>query len=377
MDPADPVPSDEVGPPDPLTTPPSSRSGPGTGNPNLEVTNLDLGGDVVFVTDRNGTIVDVNEAFVRVTGYSRREAIGAKPSLLSSGYQDAEFYAEMWQTILAGEVWEGQLIDRRRDGMLRTHRATISPVRDDSGQLTHFVAVERDVTGELGRQVSTGSTGLVHTDRDARGVYADGRAAALLDLPPSELLGPGLLSALDQDDADSLREVIVMSIDSGREHRLDLQTRSGRWLRAEVAPLSVSSGTIIGATCSLEDISELMALRTELDRNRAMVASVLDALDDAMAIVDDRGCVVTINQAWREGADEGDDPLRAVTEGDDVRAVARRAADAGDERAAALLEDLDRVLTGLGRGRRHQEGILVSPLGWDEGGAVLRVRPAG
>jgi PAS domain S-box-containing protein len=339
----------------------------------LDLTSLDLGGDVVFVTDRDGTILDVNDAFVRVTGYSRAEAIGATPRLLSSGFQDEAFYRDLWETILAGNVWEGQLIDRRRDGLLRTHRATISPVRDETGHITHFVAVERDLSGELGRHVATGSTGLLHTDVEARCVYADGRAAALLDRPPSELLGTGLLAALVPDDADEVRDVIRMAIERGREHRLDVRTGHGRWLHLEAAPLSVASGTVIGATVSVEDVSESVATHRELARRDAFVDSVLDALEESVAVLGPDGRVLAVNRAWRERAEETDDELLQLRVGDDLLALARRVASEGDERARLLLEDLQLVMTGIGRRRRRGRTIQVSQLGWEEGGAVLRL----
>lgn len=337
----------------------------------VDITSLELGGDVVFVTDRSGTIVDVNDAFVRVTGYSRAEAIGSTPRLLASGYQDEAFYEQLWSTILRGEVWEGQLIDRRRDGGLRTHRATISPITDETGTITHFIAVERDVSGELGRQVATGSTGLVHTDLDGRCVYADGQAASLLGRPPSELLGGGFLASLDPDDAAELQQVIGMAVEGGREHRLDVRTRQDRWLHVETAPMAVSSGSVIGATVSVEDVSEQVATHRELARRDALVDSVLDAIDDPVAVVGPDGRVLAVNRAWRE---RDDDRLVRLRVGDDLVAVARASASEGDRAAHALLEDLQVVQSGFGRGRRRREGIEVSSLAWEEGGAVLRLR---
>jgi PAS domain S-box-containing protein len=341
--------------------------------PRVALTSLDLGGDVVFITDRHGTIVDVNDAFVRVTGYARSEAIGATPRLLSSGYQDEAFYRDLWDTILRGDVWEGQLIDRRRDGLLRTHRATITPVLDESGHITHFVAVERDITGELGRHLATGSTGLLHTDLEGRCSYADGRAAALLGQSPSELLGPGLLAALVSEDAEEVREVIGMAVELGREHRLDVRTVHGRWLHLEAAPLTVASGTVIGSTLTVEDVSEKVATYRELARRDAFVESVLDALDDAIAVVGPDARILTVNRVWRATAEAEDDELLQLRVGDDLLAHARRAAGGGDDRARKLLEDLQLVLTGVGRGRRRDRRILVSQLGWEEGGAVLRL----
>jgi PAS domain S-box-containing protein len=344
--------------------------------PELDITSLDLGGDVVFITDRSGTIVDVNDAFVRVTGYSREEAIGASPRLLSSGLQDERFYAELWRTILDGNVWEGQLVDRRRDGSLRTHRVTITPVRDRAGRVTHFVAVERDVTAELGRQVAHGSTGLLHTDVTGRCVYADGQAAALLDRRPTELLGDGLLRAVVDEDAEAWREIITLAVERGREHRLEIRTHAGGWLHLEVAPLAVASGNVIGATCAVEDVAAKVEAERELERREALMDSVLDALDDAVAVVASDGTVVTVNAAWREAAERTPEHALVTAEaGDDLLARVRQLAAQGDDDARRAAHELHDVLTGLGVPRSRGR-IRVSPLAWDEGGAVIRLDDA-
>jgi len=100
----------------------------------------------VILTDREGTILYVNPAFERITGYSREEAVGKNARILHSGKQGESFYREMWGTLLRGETWEGHFINRKKDGSLYEEDATISPVRDSSGEIVSFVAVKRDVT---------------------------------------------------------------------------------------------------------------------------------------------------------------------------------------------------------------------------------------
>jgi diguanylate cyclase (GGDEF)-like protein/PAS domain S-box-containing protein len=102
--------------------------------------------DAVFITDRAGRIVWTNEAFSRLSGYAAHEALGRSPAMLKSGRQDAEFYRELWQTILAGGVWRGKVVERRKDGSLHTVDETITPLCDAAGNITHFVATLNDVT---------------------------------------------------------------------------------------------------------------------------------------------------------------------------------------------------------------------------------------
>ena len=100
----------------------------------------------IVITDRNGIIEFVNPAFTLITGYLAQEALGRTPRLLKSGLQPDEFYHTLWGTILRGDIWEGEFVNKRRDGTLYWERATISPVRNDEGQISHFVAVKDDIT---------------------------------------------------------------------------------------------------------------------------------------------------------------------------------------------------------------------------------------
>ncbi|MFH0823554.1 MAG: PAS domain S-box protein [Pseudomonadota bacterium] len=108
--------------------------------------------ETVQITDRNGIITYVNPAFEKTTGYSRQDVVGKKPSILKSGRHGEDFYKRMWETIAGGEIWTGHLINKTKDGTLFEEDASISPVRDDSGEIVNYVAVKRDVTREVSLQ---------------------------------------------------------------------------------------------------------------------------------------------------------------------------------------------------------------------------------
>ncbi len=103
----------------------------------------------VVITDRDARITYVNPAFGRATGYGRDEVIGQNPSLLKSGVQPHSFYKAMWDALMRGMPWVGNLVNRRKDGSLFTEEAVISPIRDASGEVTSYVAVKRDLTHQL------------------------------------------------------------------------------------------------------------------------------------------------------------------------------------------------------------------------------------
>ncbi len=100
----------------------------------------------IVITDRDGRILWINPAFTQMTGYTSAEAIGQTPRILKSGVQDQKFYEGLWQTILSGRVWFGELINRHKDGRLYIEEQTIGPVRNENGEISHFISVKQDVT---------------------------------------------------------------------------------------------------------------------------------------------------------------------------------------------------------------------------------------
>ncbi|HUI07315.1 MAG TPA: PAS domain S-box protein [Verrucomicrobiae bacterium] len=112
----------------------------------LQSSALEAAANGIVITDRDGTIRWVNPAFTTLTGYTREDAIGQSPRILQSGQQDNRVYAELWRTITSGQVWRGEMINRRKDGSLYTEGMTITPVHNAAGAITHFIAVKQDIT---------------------------------------------------------------------------------------------------------------------------------------------------------------------------------------------------------------------------------------
>ena len=107
---------------------------------------LESSANAIVITDREGTIRWLNSAFEKMTGFTSAETIGKKPSFLNSGRQDSNFYRSLWDTILSGAVWRGELINKRKDGVLYTEEMTITPVLNESRSIGSFIAIKNDVT---------------------------------------------------------------------------------------------------------------------------------------------------------------------------------------------------------------------------------------
>ncbi|WP_298213676.1 EAL domain-containing protein [Acidovorax sp.] len=100
----------------------------------------------IIITDPRGTIIDVNDMFTQITGYTREEAIGNNPSMLQSGRQGPEFYANLWQKLIVHGHWSGEMWNRCKDGSLYAEMVTISAVHGANGEVQHYVALFTDIT---------------------------------------------------------------------------------------------------------------------------------------------------------------------------------------------------------------------------------------
>ena len=115
----------------------------------LQSAALNAAANAIVITNRDGDIEWVNAAFIQSTGYALSEAMGKNlRELVKSGVHNAAFYDQMWATLVAGDVWVGEVTNRRRDGTLFVEDETITPVRNAEGEVTHYIGVKRDLTDQ-------------------------------------------------------------------------------------------------------------------------------------------------------------------------------------------------------------------------------------
>ena len=112
----------------------------------LQSAALNAAANAMVITYRDGAIEWVNPAFTTLTGYSAAEALGKNPRLLRSGLHDQSFYKGLWDTILAGRVWQGEIINRRKDGNLYPEEMTITPMCEPDGQISRFIVIKQDIS---------------------------------------------------------------------------------------------------------------------------------------------------------------------------------------------------------------------------------------
>ncbi len=148
----------------------------------------------VVITDTRGMIEYVNPAFTSLTGYMPEEVVGGTPAILKSGIQDQAFYQRMWETLQAGEPWQGEVVNRHKSGRFFTEELLISPVVDDNGKITNYVGLQRDVTEkkQLAEEIyharkleslSTLAGGIAHYFNNLNYIILGNADLALDDIP--------------------------------------------------------------------------------------------------------------------------------------------------------------------------------------------------
>ena len=172
---------------------------------------LAVAANAIVITDPKGLVVWTNKAFLKQSGYTEPEAIGQNVSaLVKSGRHEPSFYSRMWATIQRGEVWEGELINRRKDGSTFQEHMTITPMFGPQGNITHYIAIKQDIT----EQKNLEKMYLRAQRLESIGTLAGGVAHDL-----NNILSPIIMSAdllLKDSESEEQREMLAMIVQSAQ-----------------------------------------------------------------------------------------------------------------------------------------------------------------
>jgi PAS domain S-box-containing protein len=236
----------------------------------------------VVVTGRDGQIEFVNPAFTRISGYSIEEVQGKTPRLLRSGLQDRAFYENLWSTILSGHVWRGVMTNRAKDQREYQIEATISPVRDRHGEITHFIGIQADVSDRVRqaaelresearyRSLVEGSAQgilivqdgqIVFSNREIARWVADGDPAALLGKKAIDLVAPE-----DRERVDAFRRSLLAGGPEARslEYRVVADNGEVIWVESFAQPILWRGRPALQTT--LIDVTKVRRLEEQLSQ---------------------------------------------------------------------------------------------------------------
>ncbi len=248
----------------------------------LQIHALNAAANAIILTDTAPRILWANAAFTKLTGYSLAEAIGRKPAeLLKSGNQDRPYYQHMWETILAGRVWHGELVNKRKDGSLYDEELTITPVSIAGAAVTHFVAIKQDISARKANEAALRESEerfrllyerspVAYQSLDAEGRILDVNQAWLTQLgyPRESVIGCSFGDFLAPGQKELMRQRFSQFLATGTVHGadFDMLDKDGELVVFEVDGRvgRDASGRFIQTHCVLHNITERKALERRL-----------------------------------------------------------------------------------------------------------------
>ena len=262
----------------------------------------------IAITNREGNFLWVNPAFTALSGYTLEEVVGKNPRLLKSGTHDAEFYRNMWSTILSGRVWRGEMVNRRKDGRFYNEELTITPVCSTPREITHFVATSQDISArKQAEETRAQLAAIVESSNDAisaispQGAIASWNRGAevLYGYRPEEILGKPV-SILTPPDLSEEVSHLVKQVRQG-ERITNFETvqvgKDGRRIAVSLslAPLKNGRAEVVGSSAIVRDITQRQQAEEALRRSEEKYRSIVLNIPDVVWTVDSRGRIVFVS----------------------------------------------------------------------------------
>ena len=277
----------------------------------LQDTALNSSANAIVITDKDAIIQWANPAFSEMTGYALEETIGKRPNdLVRSGIQPPAFFSALWKTITSGEVWRGELVNKRKDGSLYTEEMTITPVHTDNKTVTHFIAVKQNISSRKDAenkliQSETTFRGILNSITEA--VYIQGQDGRFIDVnrgaevmygyTRDELIGqtPEFLGAPGKNDIPAMIEAVKMAF-SGTPQQFEFW---GKRKDGGIFPKSVSlvKGDYFDQPAIIAVARDITVIKKAEELLRES-AAVMQNTHEGVIITDATPRILAVNDAY-------------------------------------------------------------------------------
>ena len=272
---------------------------------------MEYAADGIVITDANGTIQYVNPAFCAMTGYAEDEAVGQNTRLLKSGRHGSAFYENLWSTIRSGKVWQGEVSNRRKDGTQYDEEMRIAPVLDSSNDITGYIAIKHDVTGQRAAQRAQAFlAAVVENSEDAIITFSpegsiltwNRGAEAILGYSASELIGEPVTRVLAPERV-SLMPQFVSRISRNKgvsQHESVFLNKDGRRVHVSLSGSEIrdSTGAVVAISVICRDISENRASQRKLRDSEERFRGIFEGAPLGMVLIRSDGQILQVNAAF-------------------------------------------------------------------------------
>ncbi|MBN2236745.1 MAG: PAS domain S-box protein [Bacteroidales bacterium] len=283
--------------------------------------------NAIVITNLEGIIEWVNPSWCSLTCYSKEDAVGNPIRILNSGYQDLFFYKELWDTILSGNVWRGEIINKRKDGNLYLEETTITPIINAEGKITNFVGVNQDITERKDMEnklreseekfrsiIENANDGIYLRNLDGVITFANEKFAQIHGYTLSEVIGRKSWEFLHPDDLKKiesdgeLRKVQKGEYTEGEERGL---TKSGEtiYLDIRTAPLMIDL-KIIGIFGIIRDITNRKNYEEKIRESEERFKSMADLLPQPIWETNVEGYYAYTNKAGYQQFGYSDEDMK-------------------------------------------------------------------
>ncbi len=271
----------------------------------------------VLITDKKGTIEYVNPTFTKMTGYTAAEALKQNPKILKSGKVSESTYQNLWETIESGKIWKGELINKNKSGEEIWISASISPIFNEDGIITHFVGVQEDITErkEVEKKLKDSEArhrmllerlpeSVVVYDMEGKALYVNPAFEKTFGWSRKEVLGKKIDFVPPELEAET-QSAIQKMLAAGDE-TLFFETRrltkngDSVDVQLNTAPFHDPNGRQVGNIVILNDITERKRAEKAIKNSEKRLAQIINFLPDPTWVVDNDGRVVTWNLAMEK-----------------------------------------------------------------------------